>query len=366
MLSVLVGVTLCSHKRSLGITKERSISSIGSRPCKKRKDGAPTVPEQEEKIDQKAWASRPLLGESCRMERPVITPEVILAATSGDRPFSDSIIAVSTDGAWEKTFFSPSWVRSYTGIAALSLARPMVIRQREANGTSVLDSLLDYDPITGKITPSCRDVKVKKGMGTLSADGLIYAFPNFPSSRAGITFVQCDQMRSQFVSCFQDMEIQNARSWYISLDWNGSDRELLAVKVWRGKAAKGLLTELHLINTVDKSHQVPLGQEEGVVAAAAGPNGQIAVFTKNGIEVLTSGSGQRRLLLPIVNLNNRKYSGGGMVWLKRSGILALSLLASNETAGELWVIPIGDGSARVITRKQGFRFSSICVASSQN
>jgi hypothetical protein len=303
-----------------------------------------------------------LFSIGCHTERQP-TPEVILAIASGDLPFSDSIILVPPDGASTRTLFSPSSERSYSGVSAVSMTKPMVIQVNELKNGVVNQSLLDYDPETGKLNSCCWDVGAKKGMGTISPDGQTYAFPDFPSTQAGITFVRCDQKGAPVISHFQDAEIQGDQSWYISLAWGATGGELAAVKVWRGKGIRGLRTELQLIDTATKTQRTLLAPEDVVVAASVAADGRIAILDTNGVEILLPATGERRVVLPKASLNGRRYLSGGMLWLKHSESVVLSLLAPTETVGELWMIAVHDGSVRVINRMNGFRFSSICSAS---
>jgi hypothetical protein len=135
---------------------------------------------------------------------------------SGDRPFIDSIIIVPSDGRPARTLLPHSWNRSYSGVTALSLVRPIVVRVRELEKPdTVKETLFDYDPLTGVLKPWCRDIvnAAKGAMGTLSPNGEVYAFPEFPSERPGITFVQCRSNRSTVTSTFQAAEMSGFQAW---------------------------------------------------------------------------------------------------------------------------------------------------------
>jgi hypothetical protein len=283
-------------------------------------------------------------------------PEIILAATLGDRPFSDSILSIDPSGSSVKVLLSPSAVRSYTGISALSLAGPMVVQVDQLQGDATIQSLMNYDPRHKKVSPSCWDVPIKKGMGALSPDGNTYAFPDFPSTEARITFVVCRQNAPFIIGQFQGPNHQGSPSWYLSLAWASHGSELVAVQAWR---PKGLHTDLQLIDTKTMTARMLVKYEDGPVAAAVAADGRIAVLDKYGVEIL-SPAGGRSILFPNSARKGRQYLGGGMTWLRLSDSVLLSLVTPNTLTSELWRIDARDGSVDVIARINGYKFSGIC------
>jgi len=294
-----------------------------------------------------------------------LTPEVILAVVSGDRPFTDSIIIVPSDGRPARTLLPHSWSRSYSGVTALSLVRPMVVRVRELEKPdTVKETLFDYDPLTRALKPWCGDTVAasKGGMGTLSPNGEVYAFPEFPSERPGITFVQCRLNRPTVTSKFQAAEMSGFQAWYVSPSWNPSGRDLAAVKVWRSGGIRGLRTEVQLINVDTKRERTILGSVEGAVATVFASDDKLIILTKRGIETLSIETGERVIVLPKSRLNERRYMSGGMAWLGQSDSVVVGLLAPTAVVGELWSVAIHNGSVKLINEARGLRFMGICAA----
>jgi hypothetical protein len=289
-------------------------------------------------------------------------PETILAVSLGDRPFSDSIVSVDPSAASSvKTILSPSSKRSFTGISALSLREPMLVQVDQLRGNATIQSLMNYDPVRKKLIPSCWEIPVKKGMGVLSPDGTTYAFPEFPSTKARITFVACHKNAPFITGQFQGPDHEGSPSWYLSLAWAAQGSELVAVQAWR---LNGLHTDLQLIDTKTMSGRTLVNYEDGPVAASVAPDGRVAVLDKNGVEIL-SATGARSVLLPNIARNGRQYLGGGMTWLKLSDRIILSLVTANGVTGELWSINAHDGSVDVIGRINGYKFSGICSVATQ-
>src|SRR5438270_2527063 len=67
---------------------------------------------------------------------PMRTGEVIVASIIGERPFSDSIHTVSSEGH-VKTVLSASARESYPGVHALSMQQPFVVVVNELAGDRV-------------------------------------------------------------------------------------------------------------------------------------------------------------------------------------------------------------------------------------
>jgi len=292
-------------------------------------------------------------------------PEVVLAAVLGERPFTDSIVLVSLEGA-SRTLLAPTRQRSYTGVSAVSMRQPIAVQVNSLSSDAVTQSLMEYNPETKRIRPSCWDVATTKGMGAISPKSDTYAFPNFASEHAGITFVRCNQTGgTPNVSQFIDPETSGNRAWYISLAWFADASRLAAVKVWRGGDFRGIRTELQLIDVGTKKRQIVLGREDAVVACAVAKDGRVSVLDGRGVEILSPDSGERRIVLPTQRLDGRRYLSGGITWLNLSNDIVVGLVAPTETIGELWKISARDGSAKVLDRRKGFRFASICSAEVQ-
>jgi len=284
-------------------------------------------------------------------------PELILAATLGNRPFSDSIVSVDPATSSVKTLLSPTSGRSYTGVTGWSLHDPMIVQVDQLQDEATVQSLISYDLIHKTVSPCCWDVPVKKGMGALSPDGTTYAFPDFPSAQASITVVACNRNVPVIVGNFHAPEDRGNPSWYLSLEWAESGSELAAVHAWR---LDGLHTELQLIDTKTMTARTLVKYEDGPVAASVAPDGRIAVLDKNGVEILSPGGG-RTILLPNSAQRGRRYLGGGMAWLRFSDSVVLSLVdLNNGVTGEVWKINARAGSVEIIARKNGFMFSSLC------
>lgn len=289
-------------------------------------------------------------------------PEIILAVSLGNRPFSDSIISVDPSKSSSiKTLLSPTSGRSFTGISALSLRESMLVQVDELRGNATIQTLMNYDPVRKQLSPSCWEIPVKKGMGVLSPDGSTYAFPEFPSTSARITFVVCRKNAPFITGQFQGPDHEGSASWYLSLAWAAQGSELLAVQAWR---LNGLHTDLQLIDTKTMRSRTLVKYEDGPVAASVAPDGRIAVLDKSGVEIF-SAAGARSVLLPNSARNGRQYFGGGMTWLKLSDRIILSLVTPNGATGELWSINAHDGSVEVIGRVNGYKFSGICSVTTQ-
>jgi hypothetical protein len=244
------------------------------------------------------------------------------------------------------------------------MAKPMVIQVNELTSDAVSESLSDYDPATKRLTPSCWNVAVKKGMGALSPDSKTYAFPNLASVHAGITFARCEPNGGTVIDQFTDPETAGDQAWYTSLAWFPDSKRLAAVKVSRGKEFRGIRMELSVIDVASHTRKIILGREDVVFACAVAWDDRIAVYDLKGVEVLGP-TGERRTVLPASRLNGRRFLGGGIAWLNLSNRIVLGLVAPSEITGELWRIAADDGSVKILDKRKGFRFTSICSATSQ-
>lgn len=286
--------------------------------------------------------------------------EVLLVAALGPRPFSDSVFIISPDGSSTRTLLPASRTRSYTGMAAVSLAKPIIVQVSELKDGEVDEALRDYHFGSGKLSQSCWNLDPKRGIGVLSRDGQTYASPDFPALQAGILFMRCTPKTAPAILRYVDKESSGDRSWYISPAWSPTGRELAAVKVWRNETGRGLITELHLIEPTTMTRRVLLSSDDGVVAVSIAPDGRIAVLDKAGIEVLNPATGTRQTVLAQNGLKGRRYMSGGMAWLTHSNSVVLSLVMPAEYSSELWKISVSDGSVSVISKLNGVRVSSIC------
>jgi hypothetical protein len=135
----------------------------------------------------------------------------------------------------------------------------------------------------------------------------------------------------------------------------GSSGKIAFVRVYR--SARGLLTELMEVPDEEGNPTPLLLPEDGVVAATYSSDGrQMAVWTKNGLEILSLANVERRLAFKWNTGKDgyifRSWGAGGLAW--GSGEIAFSLLNKKTSESELWVVnQDGTDAKRIYSTKDG-------------
>jgi dipeptidyl aminopeptidase/acylaminoacyl peptidase len=102
-----------------------------------------------------------------------------------------------------------------------------------------------------------------------------------------------------------------------------------------------------------------LPPEAGVVSVAYSPDGRrIAVWTKNGLEVLTPANGERSLVFKWNPTSDgyifRSWGIGGLAWSRKTGQIAFALSKGKTGESELWLVnEAGTDSRRIYSAKEG-------------
>jgi len=101
-----------------------------------------------------------------------------------------------------------------------------------------------------------------------------------------------------------------------------------------------------------------LPSQDGVVCATYSPDAtRIAVWTKNGLEIIVLADGKRGLVFkwnPAIDGSFRSSGIGGLAWSKRGDEIAFALLKEKTGRSELWVVDqAGTNPRKIYSTKEG-------------
>jgi Tol biopolymer transport system component len=288
---------------------------------------------------------------SCRRTQPADYTEVILFSVQGTTPFSDYICAVAPDGSDPKLLLSPTRFRSYAFAAANDLSKSMVVSVHQSEtGENIEDHLFLYWHEEGKWRRLITEDLVE-GIAAVSHDDMRVAFVAAPKERAGDYRIWLTDTSSGKVQKISDDE---EGTWDGYPSWHPNGQELAFLRLRR--TPDGLVTRLMVSHLDNGSATELLSSQDGVLSFCYAPDGKrIALWTKDGLEILTISDMSRRVLLPIGRLGpSYRLRASNMSWSRTEDKIAYALLNIETKSAEMWTI-LTDGSdaTKIYSTKRG-------------
>jgi hypothetical protein len=288
--------------------------------------------------------------------------ELIVAVTHSNSQLTYSVITIPVSGWGTRILFRGSVRRSYSGIAMRSLRGPIILRVREQDGNAFTTSLINFNPADGKFIGSCLATGPTDGMGILSPDGKTYAYANALAARAAITFVTCNAGGQPTAVVLTDPAEAAARAWYTSLSWSPGGRKMLATRVWQ--EGRRFQCEVRLVDREAGKVQTVLPAKEGPIASVFVSEDKAVAVTRDGLVVVNLQNGETAVVFPRSGFKERRYMGGGIAWMPKSGSIAISLRNPETDDAELWRISLADGSTKILYKQKAALFINVlCIGS---
>ncbi len=288
--------------------------------------------------------------------------ELILFSRIGDRVFSDHVMAISPDGSDIRSVFAPAQGRSFFFASANSLSGPAVVLVHElsADRHSTVNHLWIYD--TGaRRRQRLLDMAGLESAGVLSPDNskVIFSYSEV---------VQGHPLAGDL--WLFDLESRKAKRLTTGAGvrddfpcWGPGDR-ILFIRMDRTVA--GLLTHLMAISESGGTPQLVLGPEEGVAAVSCSPTAShVALWTRNGVEILHLANGVRTVLVPRDTAGKHRFLNGGIALSKTGQRIAYALFNTQDKQHEIWTVMVDGTGAKPIyaTREGRLTVSSFVQAS---
>lgn len=278
------------------------------------------------------------------------TSERILFSTVGTRPFQDWVFSIRADGKDLQPLLAPEPTRSYFFASAHSLSGPILVSARETvqgDDGKVADRLYIYSPGAHRWRPVL-PASAPQTAAILSPDGNQAVYRTVGKS-GGIDLALLDLHDGESRLLFSEDGTRVASpAWAVS-------GKIAFLRLFRSPSG-GLLTELMQVPTVGGNPIRLLPSHDGVVCATYSPDGgRIAVWTKNGLEILADH--ERRLVFkwnPAIDGSFRSWGIGGLAWSKRGDEIAFALLKQKTGQSELWVVnQTGANPRKIYSTKEG-------------
>jgi WD40-like Beta Propeller Repeat len=262
----------------------------------------------------------------------------ILFATIGRRPFHDYLFSIRPDGSGLRLVLKPNRTRSYVFASAHTSSGPLLATVREiapGNNHRVVDRLYLYDRSLRKCRPLFSE-SIPQGAALLSPDGnrAVYCAARAGDPRS-ISLWTVDLRTTQL----REIAVGDGATGLYPA-W-GSLGKIAFVRAYR--SGRGLLTELMQVSEDGGNPTQLLPPEDGVASATYSADGrQLALWTKTGLEILSTANGQLRLIFAwnpsTKDYIFRSWGTGGLAWCAASGQIAFSLLNEKTLQSDLWVV----------------------------
>lgn len=288
----------------------------------------------------------------------------ILYTTIGRHPFEDSAFVLSLDTFKTSTFLHGKSPRSYVSASGSSLSSRMLVATREftASRDKVTGRLYLFDP--GERTWLAVNTflgDALEGEGALGADGRTVAFTLAqPANPSGYEVWWADTM----TGAHRKLTTATMGSWDALPQLRSDGQEVLFVRFHR--TPKGILSKLLSVSSTGARETVVLEENEGAASACYSPDGKhLAVWTKNGLEVLTESDGSRKVILPWNAIPGFNITAARIFWSGMHDRIVFPLVKSrNKQYGIWWISPEGQDFTRLYEGVDA-QISSVSVMSTQ-
>jgi len=289
----------------------------------------------------------------------------ILYTTVGEHPFEDSAFVLDLETFKKSTFLGGKSPRSYVSVSGKSLTGPMLVATRELNesGDKVTSRLYLFDP-TGQTWHAVNTFKsdALEGEGALGPDGRTIVFTLAdPANPAGYEVWWADTL----TGAHRKLTTVELGSWDAFPQLRSDGQEVLFVRFYRTRG--GISSKLLSISSIGEREAVVLEENEGTASACYAPDGKhIAVWTKNGLEVLTESDGARKVVLPWNSILGFKITASRIFWSGIHDRIVFPLVkSSNKQYGIWWISPEGQDFTRLYNGINA-QISSVSVVGMQD
>ena len=265
----------------------------------------------------------------------------LIYTTIGKEPFQDSAFLLNLQTLKSRVFLKGKSPRSYTAVSARSVTGLMVVATRELGPAqnAVKDRLYVYaperqtwDPVN-TFAPSSFE-----GDGMLGADNhtivLTLADPATPGSYEVWWADRTSGVHRKLTTV-------RLGSWDVFPESRSDGQEVLFLRFTQ--TSKGLLSTLLAVPSIGGSEKLLLAESEGASSAGYSPDGtRIAVWTRNGLEILNEADESRKLVLPLSKISGFNLSSARISWSGLHDRIVFPLV--NRRTGRYgiwWVSPEG-------------------------
>lgn len=237
--------------------------------------------------------------------------EVLLFATIGSKPFLDTVYKVRPDGSRLRAVFSPSRGRSYLYASGNSLRDRLIVTVHETNFAG---EVVDYLYVNHRVSGEWRRLVTEEGFegkGVMSPDGSKVVFTLAPTENRGHPTLRITNLQNSETKELTDAE---EGTWDGNPSWRPDGEEITFLR--SRFTSEGILSNLLRVSPSGGEPRSLLEPpDEPVAAFCYAPDGKrLAIWAKQGLELLETSDGKRTLILPWTKLSNYEYHGG-VVWL---------------------------------------------------
>jgi hypothetical protein len=276
--------------------------------------------------------------------------QVILFATIGNKPFLDYVYRICPDGSGVRAVFSPRRGHSYLYASGNSLRDKLIVTVHETNFTG---EVADYLYVNHVSTGEWRRLITEagyEGKGVMSPDGSKVVYTLAPEEKRAsrrLWVTDLDTSRTRQLTSPQEGSWDGNPMWWP----DGQGVAFLRSHY----TTEGIFSNLLSVSLSGGEPTTLLGPDVPVAAFCYAPDGKrLAIWGKEGLELLDTSGEPRTLILPWSKLANYAYRGGGLAWSGIQDQIVLALFNKQSNQDELWTISSnGEDLRRIYSHKDG-------------